>query len=36
MNFSAFISFLQKLVFQRSKSRLKSLPFIPAFNFSTF
>jgi hypothetical protein len=36
MSFSAFSSFLQKLAFQRSKSQLKSLPFVPAFDFSAF
>jgi hypothetical protein len=36
MSFSAFISFLQKFVFQLSKSQLKILPFIPTFDFPTF
>jgi hypothetical protein len=36
MSFSAFSSFLHKLAFQRSKSQLKSLPFVSAFGFSTF
>jgi hypothetical protein len=36
MSFSAFSSFLQKLAFQRSKSQLKSLPFVPAFDFLAF
>jgi hypothetical protein len=36
MSFSAFNSFLKKLAFQRSKSQLKDLPFISAFNFLTF
>jgi hypothetical protein len=36
MSFSAFSSFLQKLAFQRFKSQLKSLLFVPAFGFSAF
>jgi hypothetical protein len=36
MSFLAFSSFLQKLVFQRSKSQLKNLPFVPDFGFSAF
>jgi hypothetical protein len=36
MSFLAFSSFIQKLAFQRSKSELKSLPFVPAFGFSAF
>jgi hypothetical protein len=36
MKFSAFSSFLQKLAFQRSKSQLKNLLFVPAFDFSAF
>jgi hypothetical protein len=36
MSFSAFSLFLQKLVFQRSKSQLKSLPFVSTFGFSAF
>jgi hypothetical protein len=36
MSFSTFSSFLQKLAFQRSKSQLKSLPFVSAFDFSAF
>jgi hypothetical protein len=36
MSFSAFSLFLQKLAFQRSKSQLKNLPFVSAFDFSTF
>jgi hypothetical protein len=34
MSFSVFSSFFQKLAFQRFKSQLKSLPFVPAFGFS--
>jgi hypothetical protein len=33
---SVFISFLQKLSFQRFKSQLKNLLFVPVFNFSAF
>jgi hypothetical protein len=36
MSFSAFISFLQKLAFQHSKSQLKSLSFVSIFGFSVF
>jgi hypothetical protein len=36
MSFSAFSSFLHKLVFQYSKKQLKNLPFISVFVFSTF
>jgi hypothetical protein len=36
MSFLAFSSFLQKLAFQRFKSQLKSLLFVPAFGFSAF
>jgi hypothetical protein len=36
MGFSAFSSFLPKLTFQRSKRQLKSLRFVPAFDFSAF
>jgi hypothetical protein len=36
MSFSTFSSFLQKLVFQRFKSQLKSLPFVPDFSFTAF
>jgi hypothetical protein len=36
MSFLAFSSFLQKLAFQRSKSQLKSLSFVSAFDFSAF
>jgi hypothetical protein len=36
MSFSVFSLFLQKLAFQRSKSQLKNLPFIPDFGFSDF
>jgi hypothetical protein len=36
MIFSAFSLFFQKFAFQRYKSQLKSLSFVPAFNFSTF
>jgi hypothetical protein len=36
MSFSAFSSFLQKLVFQRFKSQLKILSFIFIFCFSNF
>jgi hypothetical protein len=36
MSFSLFSSFIQKLAFQRSKSQLKSLPFVSAFGFSAF
>jgi hypothetical protein len=36
MSFSTFSSFVQKLTFQRFKSQLKSLPFIPIFGFSAF
>jgi hypothetical protein len=36
MSFLAFSPFLQKLAFQRSKSQLKSLPFVSAFSFSAF
>jgi hypothetical protein len=36
MSFSIFSSFLQKLAFQRFKSQLKSLPFVPDFGFTAF
>jgi hypothetical protein len=36
MSFSAFSSFLQKLAFQRFKSKMKSLPFVSTFGFSAF
>jgi hypothetical protein len=36
MSFSAFSSFLHKLAFQRSKSQLKNLLFVPDFDFSAF
>jgi hypothetical protein len=36
MSFSAFSSFLHKLVFQRSKRQLKNLLFVSAFSFSIF
>jgi hypothetical protein len=36
VRFLAFSLFIQKLTFRRSKSQLKSLPFVPAFSFSTF
>jgi hypothetical protein len=36
MCFLVFSSFLHKLVFQRFKNQLKSLPFISVFDFSTF
>jgi hypothetical protein len=36
MSFLAFSAFLQKLAFQRSKSQLKNLPFVPAIGFSAF
>jgi hypothetical protein len=34
MSFSVFSSFFQKHTFQRFKNQLKSLPFIPVFDFS--
>jgi hypothetical protein len=36
MSFPTFSSFLHKLTFQRSKSQLKSLLFVPAFGFLSF
>jgi hypothetical protein len=36
MRFSVFSSFLQNLVFQRFKSKLKNYLFISAFDFSAF
>jgi hypothetical protein len=36
VSFSTFASFLQKLAFQRFKSQLKSLSFVPVFGFSVF
>jgi hypothetical protein len=36
MSFLAFSSFLQKLSFERFKSQLKNLPFVPAFGFLAF
>jgi hypothetical protein len=36
MSFSAFSSFLQKLTFQRYKSQLKNLSFVPTSGFSAF
>jgi hypothetical protein len=36
MSFSAFSSFLRKIVFQRSKNQLKNLLFISGFDFSAF
>jgi hypothetical protein len=36
MSFSAFSLFFQKFVFLHFKSQLKSLPFVSAFDFSTF
>jgi hypothetical protein len=36
MSFSTFSSFLQKFAFQRFKSQLKSLPFVPDFGFTAF
>jgi hypothetical protein len=36
MCFLSFISFIQKLAFQRSKNQLKNLSFVTTFDFSTF
>jgi hypothetical protein len=36
MSFSGFSLFFQKLTFQRFKSQLKSLLFVPSFDFSVF
>jgi hypothetical protein len=36
MSFSAFSLFFHKLIFNRSKSQLKSLPFVHVFNLSAF
>jgi hypothetical protein len=36
MSFLGFSSFLQNLTFQRFKSKLKSLMFVPSFDFSVF
>jgi hypothetical protein len=34
MSFSAFSSFIHKVVFNNSKNKLKNLPFLSTFNFS--